>query len=480
MIIKVTKKMFGGKGELFRFRFVREAIAMKNILRNKRTHPIRNFVLPAGKIDIFNGVKFFLALLIVFTLHAQIFTQPVFARGSGGADLSEFKTEKFLTSVGIGIASSVVGNVISSGISMWADGGSFVTGASDAMSSYGSLGSWASSYNSMAALSQLGAAISMTGQQQGWDVSKTTFVSSVAQGIVGGGLNPSGTLGAGANSTIKAIGVGAISGVTEGAILANNVIRSNDSDIHGTQNPWVSFGANLAGSFAGGMVSAGIANVIPGEGKEGISTPKLSYKEMKADNPDVTFGSRLGLDGREKATTLEGNPLSATKQAKFDNAYSKFVNSPVSESGYNAIAKANSAGKFKINDTNKINTAWPVMVKTSTSVTTFNKANGLKQALTHGAIRAFSAIPSSMVSMGVKNITKDMDRQDAFMVRQAFSGVYPIIGVGYQNIIKDPVLNNLGKVPDLKNLGLDNYVGQKNGSFAPSHKVDVTITPGLE
>lgn len=433
MIIKVTKKMFGGKGELFSFRFVKEAIAMRNILRNKTT-------------------QIFLALLIVFTLHTQIFTQPVFARGSGGGDLSEFKTEKFLTSVGVGIVSSVVGNVISSGIgSAFTEGGSFATGAGNAMSSYGSLGKWASSYNSMAALSQLGAAISMTGQQQGWDVSTTIFVSSVAQGIVGGGLNPSSTLGSGANSTLKAMGVGAISGATEGAILANNVIRSNDSDIHGTQDPWVSFGANLAGSFAGGVASASIANVIPGKEMKSISAPKHSYKEMIADNPDETYGSRLGLKGTEKATTLEGNPLDATKQAKFDNVYPKFVDSPVSESGYNAIAKANSAGKFKINGTNKINTAWPTMVKVKdVSVPTFNKANGLGQVLTHGATRAFSAIPSSMVSMGVSSITKDMDRQDAFMVRQAFSGVYPIVGVGYGNVIRDPIFEKIG---------LDNYVG---------------------
>ena len=449
-----------GRGELSSFRFVREAIAMKNILRNKRT-------------------QIFLAVLIIFTVHTQIFTQSAFARGSGGGDLSEFKTEKFITSVGIGLVSSVAGNVISSGISdMFTTGGSFAAGATNAIGNYGSsLGSWASSYNSMAALSQLGSAISMTGQQQGWDVSTTTFVSSVAQGVVGGGLNPSGTLGAGSDSIFKAMGVGALSGATEGAILANNVIRSNDSDIHGTQDPWISFGANLAGSFVGGVASASIATVIPGKETKDILTPKTSYKEMKAENSEVTFGSRLGLDGTEKASTLDGNPLDATRQAKFDNVYPKFVDSPVSETGYNAIAKANSAGKFKINDTNKINTAWPTMVKVKdVSVTTFNKANGPGQALTHGVTRAFSSIPSSMVSMGVSSITKGMDRQDAFMVRQAFSGAYPIVGTVYGNYIKDPVLKNLGKVPALKNLGLENYVGQKNGSLNPSNKVGVTIT----
>ena len=445
-----------GRGELSSFRFVREAIAMKNILRNKRT-------------------QIFLAVLIIFTVHTQIFTQSAFARGSGGGDLSEFKTEKFITSVGIGLVSSVAGNVISSGISdMFTTGGSFAAGATNAIGNYGSsLGSWASSYNSMAALSQLGSAISMTGQQQGWDVSKTTFVSSVAQGIVGGGLNPSSTLGAGANSTIKAMGVGAISGATEGAILANNVIRSSDSDIHGTQDPWVSFGANLAGSFAGGVASASIANVIPGKEMKSIYAPSPSYEDMKADNSDVTFGSLLGLNGTEEAS-LDGNPLDATRQAKFNNVYPKFVDSPVSKSGLNAIAAANSAGKFKINDTNKINTAWPTMVKVKdVPVPTFNKANGLGQVLTHGATRAFSAIPSSIVSMGVRSITKDMDRQDAFMVRQAFSGAYPIVGAAYGNVIRDPVFEKIG---------LQNYTGSNslegNAKIKIDNRVKMAPIPG--
>ena len=417
MITKLINKMFGekpacrqGRGELSSFRFVREAIAMKNILRNKRT-------------------QIFLAVLIIFTFHLQIFTQSAFARGSGGGDLSEFKTEKFITSVGIGLVSSVAGNVISSGISdMFTTGGSFAAGATNAIGNYGSsLGSWASSYNSMAALSQLGSAISMTGQQQGWDVSTTTFVSSVAQGVVGGGLNPLSTLGVGgiSNSTLKAMGVGAISGVTEGAILANNI------DSNGRVKPWVSAGANLAGAFVGGIASASIAAVIPEKGPEMQRSPSPSYQDyVKSGEPTFKTGSE-GL---------------------------------VPEGVYNRIAAHNT--------TRKIDSTWPVMVKTSTPKLTYHKAN-FGQALTHGAVKAFSAIPSSAVSMGVSSITKDMDKQDAFMVRQAFSGAYPIVGAAYGNVIRDPVFEKIG---------LQNYTGSNslegNAKIKIDNRVKMVPIPG--
>jgi len=390
--IKINK-MFGGKGELSNFHSVslsadrqREAVAMKNIFRNKR-------------------IQICLALLMIFTVQTQAFTDLAVARSSGGGEVAKFDTGKFALSVGIGLASMAVGNSISSGMNSAATtGGSFATGAGNALTSYGSSASWISSYNSMAALNQLGAAISMTGQQQGWDVSTTTFVSSVAQGVVGGGLNPSGTLGAGANSTIiKAMGVGAISGVVEGGILANTVIRSNDSAIHGTQDPWVSFGAGLAGSFAGGIAASSIASVVPS--KAG------SYKDYVASGGITKDNQSFG---------------------------------PVNQGWYNKNALA------------------------STKATTFG------QVLTHGATRAFSAIPSSAVSMGVSSITKDMDKQDAFMVRQAFSGVYPITGVAYGNYIRDPIFE--------KTKGLKNYVGNNGLTGTALQKIDrsVITAPTLE
>lgn len=280
------------------------------------------------------------ALLVIFTIHPQ-FIHLALARSSGGGDLAEFDTGKFVASVGIGLASSAIGNVVTSGIgSALTETGSFATGATNAISNYGNIGSWASSYNSMAALNQLGAVISMYGQQQGWDVSQTVLVSSMVTGAVGGGLNPTGSLG-------SSILSGTIAGTTEGAILANNI------DKDGTIKPWVNAAAGMTGALTGGITSAYTAKVIP---------------------PDVS--------GQK-----------------------------------------------------------------------FHMADDFGEAFTHGAVKAFEAIPSELIGMGVSSITKDMDKQDAFMVRQSFRGLYPIAGSFYKYKIQDPAFRELGVFKD--------YTGQK-------------------
>jgi len=349
---------------------------MKDILRNKRT-------------------QIFLALLIIFTVHTQVFTHFAFARSPGGGELAEFDTGKFVAGVGIGMVSSYVGGAISDGIGASVGGGNFLTGTDGVggfygtMSNIGNVGSWASSYNSMAALSQLGSGINMLGRSKGWDPSKTVLVSSVAQGVTGGFLNPSSTLGAGAasNATIKAMTVGAISGAAEGAILANNV----GSD--GTIKPWVSATAGLTGSFVGGVASSMISPVVPSK-----AGPYKDYVNSGGLTKDrQSFG-------------------------------------PVNKNWYNqnvlAPAKANSF---------------------------------FGQALTHGAVRVFSAIPSQAISMGVNKLTKDMDRQDAFMARQAFRGIYPVVGTFYQNGFRDPALEKVG---------LGHYVGRDGVAGTELQKID--------
>ena len=379
---------------------------MKNILRNKIT-------------------QIFLAVLIIFTFHIQVFTNLAFARSSGGGELAKFDEGKFIAGVGIGLASSFVGGAIADGIGASANGGSFFTGVdgvggfSGAMSEIGNVATWANNYNTMTALSQVGAAVNMAGQYNGWDTSKTVLISSIAQGMTGGFLNPSSTLGRGATlngaapNIGKAIAVGGISGAAEGAILAANV------DSNGRIKPWVSATAGLAGSFVGGVASASMeATVIPEKTIKAGQSPSPSYQDF----------------------IKSGNSA---------------IKGPVSEMGYNQIAANNTV---KINSSfgqestllGARNQALPTIVKTYTPVTVYNKANNFSQVLTHGFAKAFNAIPSQAVSMGVSNITKDMDRQDAFMARQAFRGVYPIAGVVYQNELGDPTL---------KSLGLDNYVG---------------------
>ena len=478
MITKLTNRIFGGKRELSSFRFIGEAVAMKNIFRNKTT-------------------QIFLAVLIVFTLQIQIFTQSAFARGSGGGDLAEFKTDKFIASVGIGLASAVIGNVVSSGISAqlggasWGGGvganGTTYAGMNGAMSSYGSAGTWMASYNSMAALSQLGSGISMMGQQQGWKGSTTVLVSSVAQGAVGGLLNPSSTLGlssksadgqirannesnmnsfdltkstdadgklitrwsegdlvelnkfkSGTFNTVMKVGssrpdfstfatsmpkevLGKISVDTVTNTLENGVkaagwqnammtsapnftaancfkaigvgalsgategaILASNLDNNGRIKPWVSGAAGLAGTFVGAAASSMIADVVPGVGTD------MSVKDY-AEN-DNLMDNVMGVDNRPvKGWTVD----SATDEWTGPKTMAQF------------------------------------------------KADSLSQVIIHGGVKTFSAIPSRLVSMGVSNVTSDMDRQDAFMTRQAFRGVYPVVGTVYTNEIRNPILEEI-------------------------------------
>ncbi|MFH1519353.1 MAG: hypothetical protein ABIE75_02140 [Candidatus Omnitrophota bacterium] len=368
------------------------------------------------------STKILLSLLTIFTLQAQVLSHRALARPSGGGELQKFDTGQFALSVGIGLASSTAGNILSSGIDASLNGADFLDGGitkelvggaevknftdslgsftsatkiiggsvqttayagfKGALANYGGLGTWMSNFNSMAAFNQLGSGINMVGQAQKWGVPTTVFVSSVAQGVVGGLLNPSGTLevspakleeqieGNALNITgqglpfgtldglkvgvhfsgwdktmmsavpnytfsnaLKSAAVGAVSGITEGAILANNVDRK------GNIEPWISGAAGVTGSLAGGIVSAGIDEVIP--------------------------NSHL------------------------------------------------------------------------------HKANTLEEAFIHGTVNLISSVPSGIISAGVSSITKDMDKQDAFMVRQSFSGLYPIAGSVYTHTIKEPFMEKV-------------------------------------
>ena len=334
-------------------------------------------------------IKIFIILLFAFILNFQVFTQPIFARSSGGGEVAGFETDKFLMSVGINLASSYVGNAIGAGISdSFKEGGSFLNGVEGvsnangfigAISDVGNLGEWAKNFNNMAALSQVGSSVNMMGQQQGWDISKTAMASSIVQGAVGGvlGTNPASNF----TNYAKVATIGALKGATEGAIIANNISSE------GAVKPWVNFGAGLAGSFVGGVAAASIFPVVP--------------------NKQVT----------NQVANIDQTPL------KPGTAELRIIPNGIPS----------------------------------------HQANSFGEALTHGAAKAFKAIPSQAISMGVSTITKNMDRQDAFMTRQAFSGVYPIVGVAYQEVISDPAFEAVG---------LDNYVGSNGLVGEERHKID--------
>jgi len=386
-MIKIrNKEMFGGKGELSNFRFIGEAITMKNFLRTKRT-------------------QIFFALLIIFTLHTQAFTHLAFARSSGSGEMGEFETEKFLTNVGIGLAASYVGDAISNGLGASATGGVFFAGGgynsatgeafagfNGAISNWSNAGTLASSYSSAVALNQLGAGVNYLGHQQGWENSEITFTSSVVQGAVSGGvINPA--------ASTSSLVAGTIGGVTEGAILANNVDGNNKI------KPWVSAAAGVAGSFARGTASAAIDEVIPRRGVETVmSLPKGEKGYIRGENNQL-----YDFDGNMK-------PVPGWKRDSITGEWSGPQRSiPI-------------------------------------------KAASFNDAISHGAVSALSAIPSRAVSMGVYNITKDMDREDAFMTRQAFRGVYSAVGSAYEYGIRDPILEENG---------LGNYVGYNGTTVIP-------------
>lgn len=359
--------------------------------------------------------KILIVLFFAFIFNSQVFTQSALARSSGSGELAEFETDNFLTSVGIGMASSFVGNAISEGFSSsvsGTEGATFFTegvnaegvaygGFNGAMSKWNDVGTWTSSYNSVAAMNQLGSGVHTLGQQQGWDNSTTYFVSSVAQGAVGGGvLNPAGS--------VDTLVAGTIGGVAEGAILANNV------DGNGKIKPWVSAAAGLAGTFVRGTVSASIDEVIPGGVETDMSLPKGRDGYIRGED--------------NKLYDFQGNvkPVPNWTQDSVTGEWS---------------------GPQK---------AVPI------------KAASFNEAITHGAVNTLSALPSRLISMGVQNMTKDMDRNDAFMTRQAFGGVYPIAGAVYKHEIRDPILIDLD---------LEHYVGFNGTGDVPIENIGQPRVP---
>lgn len=455
--------------------------------------------------------KILIVLLFAFILNSQVFTQPAFARSSGGGDLGEFKTEKFLANTGISLGSSFLGNAISDGIGASFRGGDFFEGVTNtingvstttggfnsAISTWNDTGTWMASYNSMASLSELGSGMNMFGQQQEWDTSKTLLISSTVQGAVGGFLSPSNTLGlssedatkqvekqafddlkeAGFSSkgatkitagtfeknlfkqgvkevnknavsqtatkqatdkivkqasdhikqggfeftswentmvaavpnytvsnSIKAAGVGALSGLTEGAILASNVDRHDGNEI----KPWVQSAAGLAGTFVGATASSMLAEAVP------------EIKEVKEYKPAPSYDEYV----------KSGN----------------YTYGPVSEKGYNAAIDKVS---FKLPGSGDVR-----FISETKKILDNTQATNLGQMAKHGTAKVISAVPSYLLSAGVSTLaSQHEDRQDAAMVRNAFRGLYPVVGVTYYKF-KDPIFEDLG---------WDEYIGY-NGS----------------
>ncbi|MDD5408925.1 MAG: hypothetical protein PHC71_02410 [Candidatus Omnitrophica bacterium] len=283
--------------------------------------------------------RFISASLIFFFIFSVIFTKESLAYRSrdGGGDLVEFDFGKWAAGTAIGLVSSAVGGAIASGIGgALSSSSTFGTGFMGSISSLGSIDSWGTNLVNSTAVGQVQNAIGTAGSYYGWNPGTTILISSIAGGVVGGGLSPghygnsfgsglgvaqtvNGAIIPGSISALEGMGIGLVEGSLEGAILMNA------ADKKGQVNPLVGAAANLAGSIVTGSLAGG------------LSSPDGIFSFENIGNFDFTKAAQTAM-----STTLR-------------------------------------------------------------------------------------SIPSAGLSLGVQSITKDMDKQDAAMIKSAFSGLYYVV-----------------------------------------------------
>lgn len=242
----IRNRVFGGKGGLLQPSFFSSS---HNVFKLK-------------------WVKCLTVLLVALFLNSTISPNIALARSSGGGDLGEFETDKFALSVGISLVSYGIGSVIGSGISSACTStGSFAGGAAQGISNLGNLGTWASNYGTVAAMTQIGTAVSTYGNYKEWDESRTILVSSIAQGVAGGVMNPTSTLGLDAGTDITAgvlgrsVAMGTLTGATSGGVTAalahqNGEENENTGAMEDGYEPWMGFVGGMAGNLVGGIAGS--------------------------------------------------------------------------------------------------------------------------------------------------------------------------------------------------------------------------------
>lgn len=280
------------------------------------------------------GLTFRLILvsLVFFFVASFAFPKESLAYRSrdGGGDLVEFDFGKWALGTAAGVVSSTLGSAIVSGLGGslgWSTDGGFM----ESLSSLKGADTWATNFVNSTAVGQVQNAVGMMGGYYGWDPRSTIFISSIAGGVVGGGLSPghfgssvgsglgvSQTIGAGMMNTLEGMGIGLIEGTVEGAILMSA------ADKKGRIDPIMGNVANLAGT----LVSQGLVG---------------------------------------------------------------------------GLTKANEFSFSNIGD--------------------FNFSDAAQVALR----TTLRSIPSAGLSMGVQSITRGMDKQDAYIIKNAFSGAYYMV-----------------------------------------------------
>ncbi|MDD5691717.1 MAG: hypothetical protein PHP10_00910 [Candidatus Omnitrophica bacterium] len=282
------------------------------------------------------GLTFRLISASLIFFFAVSFTFPkeslAYRSRDGGGEIAEFDFGKWALGTAAGVVSSTLGSAIISGVGGslgWTPGGSFM----ESLSSLKGADTWASNFVNSTAVGQVQNAIGMMGNYYGWDPGSTIFLSSVAGGVVGGGLAPGhfgSSLGSGVGVSqsfngslnwLKGVGIGLVEGSVEGAILMSA------ADKKGRIDPIIGNVANLTGSL-------------------------------------VTGGLVGGLTG------------------------------PTGEFSFGNMGD-------------------------------FNLAKAGQEAMRV----TLRSIPSAGLSMGVQSITRSMDKQDAYIIKNAFSGAYYMINV---------------------------------------------------
>lgn len=282
-------------------------------------------------------VLFFFSLSFVFPKDSLAYRSR-----DGGGDIVEFDFGKWAAGAAIGMVSSAVGSAIASGLgNILSSGTGFTDGFTGSFSSLSGIDSWGTNLANSTAVGQVQNAIGMTGSYYGWDPRSTIFISSIAGGIVGGGLNP-GHFGSGVAQTVngslsvlKGMGIGLIEGSVEGAILMSA------ADKKGHIDPLIGTLANLAGSLVTGGLVGGLTD---------------------------------------------------------------------------------QAGQFSF-----------------ANIGDFNFANAAQTGLR----TTLRSIPSAGLSFGVQSITRSMDKQDAAIIKSAFSGVYYLVNVPTGYLVDKEIMPSL-------------------------------------
>jgi len=353
---------------------------------------------------------------IILILILYLFVQPVAfaARSSaGGGKEAKFSVGKWAVGTGIGLASMGVGNAVSNAVFTDATLASNLKGL-------GTFSTWGNNYAIMAGTNQIGRAAGAMGTYYGWNPKSTIFVSSLASGMASGGINPSQFGAEGIlTSTVSGIGngiaLGAINGSIEGGIL------SGLADKRGKLPIWAGPAAGLAGNFATGYVVNGFSN-------------RLSTQQ---DNTGIVIDHTAdAYKNYVKSGTYSLGP-GPISQEYFDYR-TQFITDTMGKQQKEWVpVQVNMPAAFSFK--NKFYAKPTSIAFSSKGIPTHVISNStFRNSFIGGVVKS---IPASVLSFGVQSMVKDKDWQDAYIVRQAFTGAYPLVNYSTDEWLKKHNIN---------------------------------------